>query len=157
MSAPDTETSQAPASAEQAADLAAIMASVNGAEVAAAPAGQVQEQQGPSAEAMGVAGLLVGIIKPIACVAIAGVKDAPDELWEPVAGGIAGLLDHYGLANEALSGPWAKFGFSIAPIAGFAAIAMINQPKKEALAKSEIYQVPGQMPTPLPPIDGAQE
>jgi hypothetical protein len=152
MSAPDTETA-APASAEQAADLAAIMASVNGAEVAAAPAGQVQEQ-GPSAQAMGVAGLLVSIIKPIACVAIPGVKDAPEELWEPVAGGVAGLLDHYGLAHEALAGPWAKFGFSIAPIAGFVAIAMINQPKPQPLEKSSIYQVPGQMPEPLPTVEG---
>lgn len=125
-------------SSEQAADFAAIQASAAG---DAVQPGQELAQQGPqqpTAQAMGAAGLFVGIAQPILCATVRGLREAPKELWEPVTEGIAGLLDHYGLASEAMNGPWARFAFSVAPLAGFVVIAQMKteaeKPKTEAQA-----------------------
>lgn len=123
-------------SAEQAADLAAIQASAAGEAVQPGQEVATQGPPPPSAQAMGAAGLFVGIAMPILCATVRGLREAPQELWEPVTEGVAGLLDHYGLASEALNGPWARFAFSVAPLAGFVVIAQMkaeaDKPRTEA-------------------------
>lgn len=148
MTTPETDTdtgTEKPAdiSAEQAADLAALEASVAG---PAAPvvAHQVQDQgpQPPSAQAMGVAVMAMGALRPLLCHLVKGLDTAPDELWVPVTESTAGLLDHYGLARPELQGPWAKLGMSIVPLAGMVALSRMQNPEPEE-QKSDVYQVPG--------------
>lgn len=121
-------------SAEQAADLAALTsAAAEGAPQALEQApGQAQsnEPQPPSAAAMQIAAMLVGIVRPIAIYAVPGLREAPAELWEPVPEGVAGVLDLYGANAEWMQSPWARLAFSLAPLAAFAAVkAMDEKPK----------------------------
>lgn len=151
---PDTVTEEKPGamSAEQAADFAAIQAGAAG-QVAEPVAGQVQEQgqQPPTAQALGVAAMVLGVARPLLCHMVKGLDTAPDALWEPVTDGVAGLIDHYGLARPELQGPWARFAVSVIPLAGMVVIHQMQNPEPEpmALEKSSIYQVPGKMPEPV--------
>lgn len=121
-------------SAEQGADFAAIQAAAAGAEVQAPAPGQEVAEQGPakpSAQAMGVAGMVIGVVQPLLCHTVRGLNTAPAQLWDPVTESVAGLLDHYGLARPELQGPWAKLGISILPLAGMVAIARMSEPAPE--------------------------
>lgn len=151
---PDTDTDEKPGamSSEQAADFAAINAAASGT-VGDQVAGQVQEQgqQPPSAQALGVAAMFIGVARPLLCHTVKGLEGTPDELWAPVIESAAGLLDHYGLASPELQGPWAKFAVSIVPLAGMVVVYRMQNPEPEQnpLQKSAIYQVPGKMPDPV--------
>lgn len=125
--------------AEQAADLAALQSAANEATAPPAPgADQAQattEPQPPSAAALQVAALAVGMLRPIVAYAVPSLRSAPDELWAPVPEGVAAVLDHYGMQAEWMQGPWARLAFSLAPLAAFAAVeAMKDKPKPEPLA-----------------------
>jgi hypothetical protein len=129
-------------SPEQAADLAAIRASVAG-EAVTDPAGEGGElaPAGPSADAMGAAALVVGIAQPILCATVKGLSEAPADLWGPVTESMAGLLDHYGLAAE-ISNPWARFGIACAPLAGFALMARMQEEKDKPKTDADTLAAP---------------
>lgn len=152
MTEADTATEgAADISAEQAADWAALQAGAAGA--VTAPASQAQAEQGPpppTAQAMGVAAMVIGAARPLLCHVVKGLDSAPDELWGPVTESTAGLLDHYGLARPELQGPWAKLAMSVLPLAGLVAIHRMQNPEPEEPPKSAIYQVPGAIPPPAP-------
>jgi hypothetical protein len=119
MSAADTMPS------EQAADLAAIKAAAS---EQPAPAGQVEQGEAgqgaepapPSAGSVQAATMLVGILRPLLGFALKSLKDAPDELWEPLPAGVAGVLDHYSVDGaEWLRNPWVRLAFCGAPLAAY--------------------------------------
>lgn len=128
----DIEQAQPGASAEQAADLAALQAAAAPAPGApGAPGEQPAEQQGPgepSAQAMQVAALAVGILRPVIAYAVPSLRAAPSELWEPIPAGVAGILDHYGVGMEVLANPWARLALACAPLAAFAAVEAMKEP-----------------------------
>lgn len=134
-----SEAAQAPS--EQAADLAALQ----GMAAAGEPATPGQPEQAepgaiqpPSAAALQMATLAVGILRPIVCYVVPSLRTAPGELWEPVPEGVAAVMDHYGANAEWMASPWARLGFSLAPLAAFAAIegmkAKPEEPKRTAPA-----------------------
>lgn len=133
----DTDTAQA-MSAEQAADFAALQAGATGAPPVPGTE-QLQQEQGqgqPSPQAMQAAGMLVGmILRPLGSAISPGLREAPDELWEPPVEGFAGLLDLYGIADK-IGGPWTTFAMSMAPLAGIVVIERMQaaeKPKAQAL------------------------
>ena len=133
----DTNT----AAAEQAADLAALQAAAAGQEAAPGAAAEPIEQgpQPPSAAAMQMAAMAVGILKPIICFAVPSLREAPGELWEPIPEGVAAVMDHYGASAEWMQSPWARLGLSVAPLCAFAAVqAMQAPPKKDADAPLQL-------------------
>lgn len=126
---------QTEVAAEQAADLAALQAAAAGA--APAPGGAVVEAdtgpQPPSAAALQMAGVAVGMLRPIVTYAVPSLRGAPDELWAPVPEGVAAVMDHYGASAEWMQSPWARLAFSLAPLVAFAAVSAMNEkPKAEA-------------------------
>lgn len=127
------ETTTAPA--EQAADLAALTAAANADSAAPATTNQAQPEaqapQPPSASALQLAAMAVGMLRPLIAYAVPALRNAPDELWEPIPEGVAGVLDHYGMQPEWLESPWARLAFAAAPLAAFAAINSMNQKPKE--------------------------
>lgn len=132
--AEETDTSMG-AAAEQAADLAALQAAAAGAEPA--PGAQVADAEAqaiapPSAAAMQMAAMAVGILKPIICFAVPSLREAPGELWEPIPEGVAAVMDHYGASAEWMQSPWARLGLSVAPLCAFAAVQAMNAPKPKA-------------------------
>lgn len=86
-----------------------------------------------------MAALAVGILRPVVCYAVPSLRGAPDELWEPIPGGVAGILEKYGVGIEAMQSPWARLALACAPLAAFAAVeAMKSPPKPEAEPLPEI-------------------
>jgi len=124
------------ASAEQAADLAALTAAAQGeAPAPGAQADKPQEIQPPTEASMALAGMLVGMAKPIICYAVPSLKKAPAELWMPIPEGVAAVLDHYDMGeSEFMRNPWARLAFSLAPLAAFAAINAEPEEKPEQKA-----------------------
>lgn len=146
-------------STEQAADLAAIRAAVAGADVAAPAPGQEVEEQGPakpSAAAMGVAAMVLGVAKPLLCHTVRGLDSAPDELWEPVTESTAGLLQYYGLDRPELQGPWAKFGVSLAPLLGMTILARMSEPPPEKKEGQQAIASPDLTAAPPPAAQGSK-
>ena len=147
----NTDTETKPASSEQAADLAALQAAAASEQQAAAPSAQADQAQAiqpPSAQAMALAGMLVGMLKPIACYAVPSLKKAPAELWMPIPEGVAAVLDHYNLSeSELLRNPWARLAMACAPLAAFA--AMNAEPEKKDQADDK--QPPLAAPVPTEP------
>jgi hypothetical protein len=147
---------QAPgASAEQAADLAALTAAAGGGE-----GGQVQadEQEAgqipqPSEAAMQVAALAVGILRPVLAYAVPALRTAPDALWEPVPGGVAGILDHYGIGVEALQSPWARLALACAPLAAFAAVEAMKEPPKKEPTEGPALDLTERKPEPVQAVN----
>lgn len=126
-------TTETQAPSEQAADLAALQAAAAAGEPAAPGQPVEAEQQGPqppSAAAMQMAVMAVGILRPIICFAVPSLRTAPGELWEPVPEGVAAVMDHYGASAEWMQSPWARLGMSLAPLAAFAAIDAMSKPKE---------------------------
>jgi hypothetical protein len=128
----EAQTQAADLADEQAADLAALTAAAN-----PKPAPGLQSQQPveesnepapPSAEAMALAGMAVGILKPLVCFAVPVLKDAPAELWQPIPEGVAAVVDHYGGGPAWMNSPWARLGFSLMPLVGYAAVQAMNKP-----------------------------
>lgn len=130
-----TEDTSMAAEAEQAADLAALQAAAAGAEPApgavAAAEGEAQALQPPSAAAMQMAAMVVGMARPIVCFAVPSLRDAPGELWQPVPEGIACVMDHYGASAEWMQSPWARLGMSLMPLVAFAAVQAMKEPPKK--------------------------
>lgn len=123
----------APAPSEQAADLAALQGMAAAGEPAAPGQPEQADQpaiQPPSAAAMQMAALAVGILRPIVCYVVPSLRTAPDELWEPIPEGVAAVMDHYGASAEWMQSPWARLGFSLAPLAAFAAMDAMSKPKE---------------------------
>lgn len=145
-------------STEQAADLAALQTAAADGQVttvAAGPAGQgaPSEPQPPSEAALQVAALAVGMLRPLIEYAVPALRGAPDELWKPVPEGAAALLDHYGVNADWMQSPWAKFAFSLAPLAAFAAVkAMEEKPK----AKPQSIAGPDLSATPVQDTAGSK-
>lgn len=126
-----SEETNAPA-AEQAADLAALTAAAT--EGSAAPldnTAQAQGPQPPSASAIQLATMAVGMLRPLIGFAVPALRNAPDELWEPIPEGVAGVLDHYGMQPDWLESPWARLAFAMAPLAAFAALETMKEKPKE--------------------------
>lgn len=124
--------------AEQAAELAALTAAANEG-APGQPAAAEPEQQGPqppSAAALQVAGMAVGMLRPLLAYALPALRTAPEELWEPIPEGVAVVLDHYGMEAEWMQSPWARLGFAVAPLAAFAAIEAMKQPPKAEAAQT---------------------
>lgn len=131
----EAQTQAADVADEQAADLAALKAAAGPAPGApGAPAAVAQEESNepapPSAEAMALAGMAVGILKPLVCFAVPVLKDAPAELWQPIPEGVAAVVDHYGGGPAWMNSPWARLGFSLMPLVGYAAVQAMNKPKE---------------------------
>lgn len=130
-------------SSEQAADFAALQAAAaeNTAPVMAQAQGQVQDTgpQPPSAAALQIAAMVVGMLRPIAAYAVPSLREAPDALWEPIPEGVAAVLDHYGADADWLQSPWARLAFSLAPLAAFAAMKSMDEKPK---AKPQSIQGP---------------
>lgn len=121
------------AASEQAADLAALQAAAAGAPPA--PGAQPEQAeagtiQPPSAAALQMAAMAVGMLRPIVCFAVPSLRAAPDELWQPIPEGVAAVMDHYGASAEWMQSPWARLGFSLAPLAAFAAMDAMSKPKE---------------------------
>lgn len=131
--AEDTDTSMG-AAAEQAADLAALQAAAAGAEPAPGAVAEAEAQAiaPPSAAAMQIAALAVGILQPVITFAVPSLREAPAELWQPVPEGVAAVLDHYGAAPEWMQSPWARLGLSVMPLVAFAAVQAMKEPKPKA-------------------------
>lgn len=132
---------------EQAADLAALQAGANPAQAAQAGPAVVDEapteQKPPSAQAMALAGMAVGMLRPLIVYAVPSLREAPDELWAPIPEGLAAVADQYGVAAEWMQSPWARLAFACAPLAAFGAMQAMSKPKPEAQA------------LPAPPAPGA--
>lgn len=146
---------QPSASAEQAADLAALQAAASPAPGApGAPVADQAAEQGPpepSAQAMQVAALAVGILRPVIGYAVPSLRAAPAELWEPIPAGVAGILDHYGIGMEALASPWARLALACAPLAAFAAVeAMKEPPKKDPTEGGDVLDLAASKPASEP-------
>lgn len=125
----------APAPSEQAADLAALQGMAAAGEQAAPGQPEQAEQQAiqpPSAAAMQMAAMAVGILRPIICFAVPSLRTAPDELWQPIPEGVAAVMDHYGASAEWMQSPWARLGISLAPLAAYAAMDAMSKPKEPA-------------------------
>ncbi len=148
MSEADTTTS------EQAADFAALQAAAaeNTGPVSVEAPGQPQDTgpQPPSAAALQIAAMVVGIVRPIAAYAVPSLREAPDALWEPIPEGVAAVLDHYGADAEWLQSPWARLAFSLAPLAAFAAMKSMEEKPK---AKPQSIEGPNL--TAAPPTEAA--
>lgn len=134
-------------SAEQAADLAALTASANqenATQAAATGQPEAQAPQPPSASALQLAAMAVGMLRPLIAYAVPALRNAPDELWEPIPEGVAGVLDHYGMQPEWLESPWARLAFAAAPLAAFAAIQTMNEKPKapESIAGPDLSAAP---------------
>lgn len=123
------------ASSEQSADLAALQAmAAPEAPAAGVPAAQAQEAQGPSAQAVQLAAVAVGVIRPLICYAVPALRTAPEALWEPLPLGVAGVLDHYDL-GEHFDNPWVGLAMASAPLAAFAVMESAKAPPKEKPAE----------------------
>lgn len=128
----------AEASTEQAADLAALTMQAQADTPAPGTVTEpAKEAKPPSATSLQAAVILVGMVRPVACYMVKPLAGAPDELWEPVAPGLAALLDHYEVGSEIFSNPWAQFAFGLAPLAGYAIAHQVT----EAEAKPGAGQV----------------
>lgn len=89
---------------------------------------------------MALAGMLVGIAKPLICYAMPVLKKSPAELWLPIPEGVAAVLDHYNLGDsDLMRNPWARLGFSMAPLAAYAAM---NAAEEEKPAEPERLAAP---------------
>ena len=122
---------------EQAADLAALQAGAAeqqppGAAQPSQAEQAPQEQAPPSAAALQMAAMAVGMVRPLISYAVASLRDAPDQLWEPIPEGLARLMDHYGASADWMQNPWAQFGISVTPLVAYAAIkGMEEKPKPQ--------------------------
>jgi hypothetical protein len=148
------QAGQPAASAEQAADLAALQQAAGG------DAGQVQQADPepgtipqPSEAAMQVAALAVGILRPVIAYAVPSLRAAPDALWEPVPGGVAGILDHYGIGIEALQSPWARLALACAPLAAFAAVEAMKEPPKKEPTEGPALDLTERKPEPVQAVN----
>lgn len=128
-------------STEQAADLAALKASAADApptpgQAQPVEAGQDDGPAPPSAGSLQAAAMMVGMVRPLLGFAVKSLKDAPDELWEPLPAGVAGVLDHYSVDGaEWLRNPWVRLAFCGAPLAAYVvAQEMANKPAQAAIA-----------------------
>lgn len=137
---------------EQAADLAALAAAAQGDPAAAPDAQQAQqtsnEPQPPSAAALQIAAMAVGILRPLAAYAVPSLKNAPDELWAPVPEGLAAVLDHYGASAEWMQSPWARLGLSLTPLLAFAAVESMKEAKQKPKAETITASVAPPPPAP---------
>lgn len=124
------DTHTPPPAAEQAADLAALTAAA-GEGTPLDNSVQPQAPQPPSASAIQLASMAVAMLRPLIGFAVPVLRNAPDELWEPIPEGVAGVLDHYGMQPEWLESPWAKLAFAMAPLAAFAALETMKEKPKE--------------------------
>lgn len=118
----EIDAGNAPGNPEQAADLAALQSMASDGEPAPGAAGQDQAPAipEPSAQSVALASMLIGAARPLLCFAIKPLRGAPDELWEPLAPGVAGVLDHYDLGqSELLRNPWARLALCALPLAGY--------------------------------------
>jgi hypothetical protein len=132
----DQQTQATAVADEQAADLAKLQAQVQGEAPAqidttrAAETDDGGELPPPSQAAMQIAAMAVGMLKPIVCFAVPVLREAPDDLWQPVPEGVAAVLDEYGASAEWMRSPWARLGMSLMPLMAFAAVSAMNKPKK---------------------------
>lgn len=122
---------QGTSSAEQAADLAALRAAAAPVTATGAAAPEQQVQQGPSAAALQVAELAVGMLRPVICFAVPSLRAAPGELWAPIPAGVAGILDHYEIGMDALKNPWARLAMACAPLGAYAAVQAMKEQQEQ--------------------------
>lgn len=143
-----TDDTSMGAAAEQAADLAALQAAAAGAEPAPGTVAEAEAQAvaPPSAAAMQMAAMAVGILKPIICFAVPSLREAPGELWEPIPEGVAAVMDHYGASAEWMQSPWARLGLSVAPLCAFAAVQAMKEPKPKEAAEGAPLQLEAKAP-----------
>lgn len=159
----DTQEIERAIEGEQAADLAALQAQANPSPApgeTTGTGGQVAEQgpAEPSAQAVQVATLAVGMMRPMVAYVVPSLRAAPDELWEPIPAGVAGILDHYGIGMDALANPWARLAISCAPLAAFAAVeAMKEAPKKEPAAAADVLDLAASQPAAAEPAQAGQK
>lgn len=121
---------------EQQADLAALEAAAAGQQAGPVPVEQQAQAQAPSLAAVQMAGMAVGMLRPLICYAVPALRTAPAELWEPVPEGVAAVLEHYGASAEWMQSPWARLAISLAPLAAFAAMQAISQPEPAPSSKA---------------------
>lgn len=119
-------------SAEQGAELAALEAqAMGGAQGGAVAVVQSEAQAGPGVAALTDARMAVGFARPALGMMFKHLRTAPDEAWEPVVDGLAGLLEHYGVSGAVLfSNPWARAALGCAGLG----IHVWNEMEKEAAA-----------------------
>lgn len=137
------ENTEAAMSSEQAADFARLQADAAPAP-APAPTGQggeaqASEQAQPSEASIRMAAVLLGMLRPVLCVALPALRSANDELWEPLPLGVAGVLDHYNATGAKwLQGPWMGLALCAAPLVGHCAMVELSKPKApKALASPQ--------------------
>lgn len=143
---------------ERKADLAALHAAVSEQVQAQTPLQEPDRgPQPPSAAALQMATMAVGIIRPLVAFAVPALRSAPDELWSPVPEGVAAVMDHYGASADWMQNPWARLGISLAPLAAYAAVeSMKAKPKDEPKpAIDGPVQLPEGRPGPAPVTFGA--
>lgn len=145
----DTQEVERQIDAEQASDLAALQMAAGEGQGAAGPVAEQEPQRTePSEQSKQLAVLIVGIARPLVCYAVPALRSAPDELWDPVPQGVAGLLDHYDLSQH-IDNPWAGLALCCAPLAVFAASeAMKEKPKAREPQQLDNFAapVPGDAP-----------
>jgi hypothetical protein len=140
---------------EQAADHAAMMAAATagapGAPGTPATAEETEDKpKEPSAKAMRAAVLIVSIVQPLACFVVPSLAKAPQALWEPIPEGVAGVLDHYKLAEQ-IEGPWIGLAMCCVPLAAFAAAeSMKEEPKPKPPERLDGPNLAAQAPTEAP-------
>lgn len=76
--------------------------------------------------------LLLGIIKPLAEIAIPYIKGAPDDAWDALKEPIAELLNFYDVDVGAwLNNPWAKLAVAAMPLASHGLAKWQEEAKKD--------------------------
>lgn len=144
----DTQEVERAIESEQASDLAALQLAAGDGQGDTPGAPQAPEATGPSEQSKQLAVLVVGIARPLICYAVPSLRSAPDELWEPVPMGVAGVLDHYDLSQH-IDNPWAGLALCCAPLAVFAATeAMKDKPKPKEPQQLDTFAAP--MPEDVP-------
>lgn len=122
--APDAD--KASPSAEQAAELAVLeqAAGEGGAKPATVPAvaaGVGDQVAPPTSAALMLAAQLLVAARPLACMLAPGLKQAPEEMWDPLHPAVARILDHLKVADsEQAKSPWVGLGLALLPLAGVA-------------------------------------
>lgn len=139
----DTQEVERQIDAEQASDLAALQVAAGEGQGATAPVAEQGPQiREPSEQSKQLAVLIVGIARPLVCFAVPALRNAPDELWEPVPQGVAGVLEHYDLSQH-IDNPWAGLALCCAPLAVFGATeAMKDRPKPKEPQQLETFAAP---------------
>jgi hypothetical protein len=106
----------------QAQDMAALAAEAAQVDAANNPAPVAENPEAapaaPPVDRTAEVALLLGIIKPLAELAVPYVKGAPKDAWDALKDPLAELLNYYNVdVGDWLSNPWAKLAVAAMPLA----------------------------------------